>query len=249
MILRRITNHVKSQNWFAVGIDFGIVVLGVFIGLQVQEWSQDKATAKRQEALALEIASDLKQDLQNVDGVSEIAAMRFASAQKILNRVNGWSMPNSYPCEFDVRCPLPLPERSGPKSASDALFYSMRYVGLQVQRRSFETFLASGDATFISRPGLAGDLREHHAMLQRWTDTENLRQYPTQLSLNQAFARHGLSVNDQVDWQQLDAIVSKDLELQGILKEVAWEATLQYKYIKDIRDDTQKMITIIEKVK
>lgn len=44
MILRRITEHVKAQNWFAVGIDFVIVVVGVFIGLQVQQW----ADAQRQ---------------------------------------------------------------------------------------------------------------------------------------------------------------------------------------------------------
>ena len=39
MILRSITKHVKDQNWFAVGLDFFIVVFGVFIGLQVQQWA------------------------------------------------------------------------------------------------------------------------------------------------------------------------------------------------------------------
>lgn len=31
MLLRRITQHVKDQNWFAVGLDFLIVVVSVFI--------------------------------------------------------------------------------------------------------------------------------------------------------------------------------------------------------------------------
>ena len=39
MLLRRITKHVKDQNWFAVGIDFFIVVVGVFMGLQVSNWN------------------------------------------------------------------------------------------------------------------------------------------------------------------------------------------------------------------
>ncbi|MEM6912910.1 MAG: hypothetical protein AAF511_02930 [Pseudomonadota bacterium] len=39
MILRSLTEHVRTQNWFAVGLDFLIVVIGVFIGLQVQSWS------------------------------------------------------------------------------------------------------------------------------------------------------------------------------------------------------------------
>ncbi|WOJ92063.1 hypothetical protein R0135_09720 [Congregibacter variabilis] len=40
MLLRRITEHTKTQNWFAVGIDFVVVVLGIFIGLQVSDWNQ-----------------------------------------------------------------------------------------------------------------------------------------------------------------------------------------------------------------
>ena len=42
MLLRRITKHVKAQNWFAVGIDFVIVVVGVFVGLQVQDWNDSR---------------------------------------------------------------------------------------------------------------------------------------------------------------------------------------------------------------
>ena len=39
MILRRITQHLKDQNWFAVWLDLFIVVLGVFIGIQVANWN------------------------------------------------------------------------------------------------------------------------------------------------------------------------------------------------------------------
>ncbi|MEM6412399.1 MAG: DUF6090 family protein [Pseudomonadota bacterium] len=42
MILRRITQHVKDQNWTAVGLDFVIVVVGVFIGIQVANWNDDR---------------------------------------------------------------------------------------------------------------------------------------------------------------------------------------------------------------
>lgn len=43
MLLRRITKHIKDQNWFAVGVDFVIVVVGVFIGLQVSNWSEARS--------------------------------------------------------------------------------------------------------------------------------------------------------------------------------------------------------------
>jgi len=34
MLLRRLAVHVKTQNWFAVWLDFVIVVIGVFLGFQ-----------------------------------------------------------------------------------------------------------------------------------------------------------------------------------------------------------------------
>jgi hypothetical protein len=40
MLLRRITEHVKAQNWVAVVLDFAIVVVGVFVGLQVSNWNE-----------------------------------------------------------------------------------------------------------------------------------------------------------------------------------------------------------------
>lgn len=43
MLLRNITKHVKDQNWFAVALDFFIVVVGVFIGIQVANWNEVKS--------------------------------------------------------------------------------------------------------------------------------------------------------------------------------------------------------------
>ena len=42
MILRRLSEHVKDQNWFAVVLDFLIVVTGVFIGMQVNTWNSER---------------------------------------------------------------------------------------------------------------------------------------------------------------------------------------------------------------
>lgn len=42
MLLRRITKHITEQNWFAVFIDFLIVVVGVFIGIQVANWNEER---------------------------------------------------------------------------------------------------------------------------------------------------------------------------------------------------------------
>lgn len=40
MLLRRFTEHINTQNWLAVGLDFIIVVSGVFIGIQLGNLNQ-----------------------------------------------------------------------------------------------------------------------------------------------------------------------------------------------------------------
>ena len=44
MLHRRIRQHIKDQNWLAVGLDFFIVVAGVMIALQVANWSEARSS-------------------------------------------------------------------------------------------------------------------------------------------------------------------------------------------------------------
>ena len=60
MILRRVIEHVRAQHWTAVFLDFVIVVMGVFIGLQVQDWN----TARNDRADAREYRERLITDMQ-----------------------------------------------------------------------------------------------------------------------------------------------------------------------------------------
>ena len=50
MLLRRVIEHVKTQNWTAIAIDFVIVVTGVFIGIQVANYNEERKLAKQREA-------------------------------------------------------------------------------------------------------------------------------------------------------------------------------------------------------
>ncbi|MBT8141667.1 MAG: hypothetical protein HKN88_05675 [Gammaproteobacteria bacterium] len=59
MLLRRITQHVRDQNWFAVFIDFLIVVFGLFIGLQVNNWNENRKNIEIANSYIDRIETDL----------------------------------------------------------------------------------------------------------------------------------------------------------------------------------------------
>ncbi len=64
MILRRIIAHFRKQEWTAIGIDFLIVVVGVFLGLQVNNWNEAAADRRAESAYL----SQLRGDLQRIQG-------------------------------------------------------------------------------------------------------------------------------------------------------------------------------------
>ncbi|WP_291841764.1 hypothetical protein [Maricaulis sp.] len=57
MILARITRALREQNWFAVSLEFVIVILGVVIGFQITAWNEAR-TAVALEQIYLERLHD-----------------------------------------------------------------------------------------------------------------------------------------------------------------------------------------------
>ena len=58
MLLRRLTTHVRSQNWFAVGLDFIVVVAGIFVGSQADAWNAERKDRVRERATLEQLYSD-----------------------------------------------------------------------------------------------------------------------------------------------------------------------------------------------
>ncbi len=59
MILRRIIAHFRKQEWTAIAIDFVIVVIGVFVGLQVNNWNE----MRKAHAAEVQLLERLHQDV------------------------------------------------------------------------------------------------------------------------------------------------------------------------------------------
>ena len=84
MLLRRITQHVKDQNWFAVVIDFCIVVIGVFIGIQVANWN-DVRQERAQESIYLErIITELETSIEAQKNEVEFAQSVFDGSSLLI---------------------------------------------------------------------------------------------------------------------------------------------------------------------
>jgi hypothetical protein len=61
MILRRLSKNLQAQNWTAITIDFLIVVLGVFLGIQASNWNQARTDRAETRHLLMRIAPEIDQ--------------------------------------------------------------------------------------------------------------------------------------------------------------------------------------------
>jgi hypothetical protein len=60
MLLRRLSAHIRSQNWFAVVLDLLVVVVGLFLGLQIDTWWEGQKAARIESTYLQEIREDFE---------------------------------------------------------------------------------------------------------------------------------------------------------------------------------------------
>ena len=68
MILRRFMLHIKEQNWFAVVIEVMIVVVGIFLALQADNWKQSVEDSDKDTRSLQLFSEELITMIQRADG-------------------------------------------------------------------------------------------------------------------------------------------------------------------------------------
>ena len=58
---------MKTQNWTAVGLDFIIVVVGVFVGIQVSNWNDTRLQQQSANAYIERLRADLAANQEDLD--------------------------------------------------------------------------------------------------------------------------------------------------------------------------------------
>jgi len=51
MLLRNLAKNLRSQSWAAASVELLIVIVGVFIGLQVNTWNEARVETERREQI------------------------------------------------------------------------------------------------------------------------------------------------------------------------------------------------------
>lgn len=67
MILRRLAEGIRKQDWFTVVLEVLIVVVGIFLGLQVDDWNEARKDRATEAAYLQELLEDFETNDANLD--------------------------------------------------------------------------------------------------------------------------------------------------------------------------------------
>lgn len=149
MLLRRVIVHLRKQEWTAIALDFLIVVLGVFLGLQVNNWNEARAASRQEAVLIAQLAGDLR-------------SMRdsFVFADTIAQRTHdGWvaifrALESCRPIEAD------------PALVQYALARYQRTSVVNVQRTAYDEMTSLGMFSRWSNRELKDDVARLYALIE-----------------------------------------------------------------------------------
>jgi len=143
MILRRIADAIREQNWFTVIIEILIVVIGIFLGLQVTEWGQERQNREREREYLQRVAQDLDQDYTQLIAATKFANFRGNEAKYLLNSRDFNTVD---PCRFVY-----------------SLFTSVFFLVPTMARQTFDEMVSSGGLTLIQNNVVKDAMGKYYA--------------------------------------------------------------------------------------
>lgn len=165
MIFRRFAQRFRQQQWGAIATELAIVVIGVFIGLQVDNWNQARQERQRLTMLV----QGMRADLHDFDEVQQqfsrqvaqgLAAFKAARARgerppPYYFRTPGSDTPPKF--VFQAAMQAGLAELVDPKLMFDLGFYYSEQEGIGIKFTRYATFVESEILPRLDDPALFYD--------------------------------------------------------------------------------------------
>lgn len=149
MLLRSVIEHVKNQNWFAVGIDFVIVIVGVFIGIQVSNWNDARSERAQEAAILTQLEGEFSEIRDALEKQIRIRKLYVADIGSLVAGIEGTG---PMPDDATIKRALIGVRSTGRRPAASAAYLQLT---------------ANGELAGLSNGVLKQALIRYHARLER----------------------------------------------------------------------------------
>lgn len=103
MLLKKLANAFRRQDWFAVCVELLVLVVGIFLGLQVDDWNQRRLDRIEEQYYLERLGRDFERSLAEQEDSIESARQRFENTQAMLQVLEAGQLGDMAPVEFQER--------------------------------------------------------------------------------------------------------------------------------------------------
>ena len=241
MILRRIAEHLKQQHWTGVFIELAIVVLGVFIGMQVSNWNEDRVSRASEVRHLQEISEDLRADITVFDMIRKAALKRISAVDYVLGEKRGVSRPSALHMPAGETFDIPEGTPIQPADRNN-LLAGTNLVRVTVGNRTgFEALLGAGGMQTIRDRRISRQLQQYYAQMDELVSLQNMvRQFRNDGT--QIGYPLGLSAFGEMDADKLIGIVRGSPAYSSYLRTAREWAAI---HLTSVEQQRQRAVTLL----
>jgi len=245
MILRRVIGHFRRQEWTAIAIDFVIVVVGVFVGLQVNNWNEARAERMREAAHLAGLAQDIRADIADIDEINRVSALRMSALGYLLENATGKPLPQGFDsARGRIRIePSPTYAAGDPATIGVAMFILTTLDG---NRLTYETMINTGDVGVIRDDALVRQIQTYYANVDKVLSFEDSLEI-NRVKLVDAQQQAGLSAVDATPADDMAAIFGDSPQLLAAAKNYWLYTNRHLKLVKDLRSEAVSLAETLER--
>jgi hypothetical protein len=148
MLLRRIIAHFRKQEWTAIGIDFLIVVLGVFIGIQVADLNTSRQERELGDFYLQRIADDVRNDVAALENNIRAWREEARQAEIIIDYLRDGDLRGRTEWEMFAR-----------------IYYDAGWIPFVPNTTAYEELRSTSQLRLIDNPDLRLDIGAYYATL------------------------------------------------------------------------------------
>lgn len=244
MLLRRVTEHVNRQNWFAVFLDFTIVVIGVFIGIQVANLNEDRVNSGLRYEYLTGLIADLEADVEAAEGVESIAWERFGAIVDVFEAANLEPPLLEYFVLGEIAKAPQVPDFS--YEYPYAHNHVLTYVALfRETRDTFEAIVSNGHFQLLGDAQLVRSFQRYYRLVD---EAKNFDTAITQVfrRLTELRSRHGISLGGRTTLDELAAAVQSDKQLAAELDSYFMNSGVQATRMLEVQAAAERLIADVE---
>lgn len=244
MILRRVADSIRKHDWFAVAIETLIVIVGVFIGLQANNWNEAREDYRRERVHLASLAEDIRSDIADIDEINRVSDQRMSAMGYLLERASGKALPDGFDsARGRIRIEASEPYREdNPNSIGVAVFIFTPFDG---NRLTYDTLVNTGDIGVLRDVSLVRKIQTYYANVDKVRHFEASLEH-NRAALVEAQQRAGLSPVDLAGAPELARRYSQSPELMAAAKNYWLYTNRHLKLMKDLRREADALADKIQ---